>query len=470
MNTRKKRYTHKKYTNKKTQKNKTWQQKSLLQKISNVDFYDKTPTITQIEGYKFLFLPQKTNVFQMDCKIFGGCYLETKENLGISHLLEHIVADSWKKCPNSNCTKHLEKYGVLSNAYTQMMSTGYWIKGLSQFKNILTDYIVSICIDPKITNKKMKYEIEAVRNEITNYMNDPNYALTNACSELIFKNEGLKFSENYDIQLNNLSKFTVQQLIDFANEIISRKKMLFIVSGDFSKTQLTKKIKSILKKVPDVKNTENIPYLNENVCYNINKVVKYVKNTKNTNSTIFLHYPLNIYQGDKTLVYIPLITNLLGSGLNSLLLGHLRIKKNLVYGVSVTHYTNFCGTIITIKIFTINKNIDKVLKETFSTIKKYSNTNINETLLKHYKIRYILELQDKCLNKTNAVSSFYAAQYFYQLHKKNPVIYNIRDVTSIIDRINVKDITNLLKQLLNPDKCTLCYSSDKPSKFSVNDF
>ena len=48
--------------------------------IKGVGFYKTAPEQITIDGYKFLLLPIKGETFQVDCKVYGGSYLEDKHN------------------------------------------------------------------------------------------------------------------------------------------------------------------------------------------------------------------------------------------------------------------------------------------------------------------------------------------------------------------------------------------------------
>jgi predicted Zn-dependent peptidase len=438
--------------------------------IESIYFYKTPPTISNIDGFKFLFLPIKSQTLQVECKVFGGSYLENKENLGISHLLEHVITDSWKKCYKSGCVKYMEQYGTVNNAYTTNISTGYWIKGLTEFQNVMVEYILSTALDPHIIKQTMDDEIEAVRNEITEYMNHPTYKLQDYTSKVLFKNTGMKYASDYKIQLANLKKFTVEKLINFAHSIISQKRMMFIISGSYKKHKIISVIKNILKRISYNGAFDISANVNLQICYNSQKSIHFVENTKNSNSTIFMEFPLEIYQGDKLLLYIPIITQLMGSGLNSLLLYQLRETDNLVYGINVSSSTNFCGTLISIKISTIDKNVKEVLEKTIYIIKKYSSTLVDTTLLNNYKLRYNLHLREVCKNTTSSVSDFYSFQYFYQMNAKKPKIYTIRDITSVIKNLTRSKVSELIKRLFNFEKCIICYSSKTPVDFTTNDF
>ena len=59
--------------------------------------------------------------------INNGAVDENRENLGISHLLEHIYTDGWGKCRN-NCSEFWKKRGVVLNASTGQTYVNYFIK------------------------------------------------------------------------------------------------------------------------------------------------------------------------------------------------------------------------------------------------------------------------------------------------------------------------------------------------------
>ena len=238
-----------------------------------------------------------------------------------------------------------------------LMSTGYWIKGLYKFKKMLLEYILSIILDPCILSKTLTEEKEAVRNEITNSINVPNYELTDALCKTLFKNEGMRYGADYKQQLHNLDKITLKQITEFSKTIISENRVIFTISGAFNKTEIINDIENIFEKFSYTNNALCMPKINSSFAITLEKSVNFVKNNDNTNSTISIEFPLNIYYGDKIRLYIPLITQIFGSGLNSLLLNELRNNENLVYGASVTTYTNFCGTLISFSISTIDKNV-----------------------------------------------------------------------------------------------------------------
>ena len=58
--------------------------------------------------------------------ISHGFINETKENTGISHLLEHMVKEGWNKCSEKGCSDYWKKKGVLTNASTGQTNVKYY--------------------------------------------------------------------------------------------------------------------------------------------------------------------------------------------------------------------------------------------------------------------------------------------------------------------------------------------------------
>ena len=82
--------------------------------------------------------------------INNGAVDENNENLGISHLLEHICTDGWSKCKN-NCSDYWKKRGVILNASTGQTYVNYFIKGLPEYLKEMVDYIVVFLLAPPKT-------------------------------------------------------------------------------------------------------------------------------------------------------------------------------------------------------------------------------------------------------------------------------------------------------------------------------
>ena len=61
--------------------------------------------IKYINGFKLIYIPNNSRSTKVQFMVKAGSFAETPKNTGISHLLEHVIIDSWTKC-NKSCVNY----------------------------------------------------------------------------------------------------------------------------------------------------------------------------------------------------------------------------------------------------------------------------------------------------------------------------------------------------------------------------
>ena len=255
--------------------------------------------------------------------ISSGFINENKENAGISHLLEHLVCDGWKKCGSKGCQAYWKKRGVLTNASTGQTTIQYYMHGLKQFDLEMLDYIISISINPELSKSRMNKEIKAVQNELMIHSNHPNMGLYNIINGMLFRIEGLIYQDDMPLQLKNLKKFNIPMLKSWCNRFYGSGNMIFVISGNFSKSKCINLLKKKLTKARPIK---VIPKYSD--IFKPGIEVKYLKNTQVDNTTIAFAFHAPIYQRDMEVFYIDFFKEFIGSGIASMLMEELREKNS----------------------------------------------------------------------------------------------------------------------------------------------
>ena len=87
--------------------------------------------IKNINGYSVVCVPAEGNVCVVRAIVRSGFIYETKENLGIYHLLEHVVVNAWDRC-KKNCILYWDNHGGSINATTEETTMNYFVKGLKK--------------------------------------------------------------------------------------------------------------------------------------------------------------------------------------------------------------------------------------------------------------------------------------------------------------------------------------------------
>ena len=448
----------------------TLTKKNTTKKNNSMFFYKTPPKLININNVYLLLLPVKdSQATQMECSIFGGNFLETDKTAGIAHLLEHLLINASKYCGTLNCVSYIDNHGIQHNASTHSMFTNYWLKGLPKYNDIMLNYITSIIFSPNITDKHIAKEKKAVRNELKSYINNPSWKLSYLMRKAFYKATGLKNDSNYELQLKLLNKIDTTALYKHMEEIITKRCILFTISGNFNKKTIIEHFKKIT--VPHKHKRCALQNINlPNNCYTFVKKIIFVKNNKAKNTNISIAFPIDIKQGDKYGIYLGFLSSILGGDLNSILLRRLREELKLVYGLKIRTETNLCGSVLFINTSTEDKNVKRVLYEIFNLIRFYLKNHIPSDKLKNEKLKYKLILNQLCTTNPGLVSVFYTHQYFWQMNKKARKIWTIKDVANNIEKLSLNTIKTLMKKIFDTDKCIIGYIGKKNIKLSLKDF
>jgi len=453
-----------------TKKYKEKSRRTTLKK--GISFYDEAPKLINIKGYYLLLLPIKqSTTIRVDCNIFGGNLLESPDDSGIAHILEHILMDSWRKCGDQQCSLYLEKYGIASNASTHQMFTSYWAKSLLEFQNIILNYIFDIIFFPKITQKLIDSEKKIVKNELEGYMNVPSWKLDDLVTKNFYKSNGLRYSEDYKKQTDDLKNITKETLHKYLNRTRLEKCIMFTVSGSFNKEIILTFFNKKFQNVPPSRYKCKMSHFDPSKsCFTRRKRVLYVENKQAQNTEMYICFPTNIFKNNKYSKFLPFVNSIVAGDLTSLIIKRLRIELNLVYGASIFHLQNLCGSALFISIATLDKNVIKVLSETFKIIKKYSETLIPNNTLLHEKRKYSLYSRQISKSNPDNVASFYTHQFFWQLNKQYKQIYTMNELHNFIKKISRHTIQKIIKTIFNTDHCIVGYIGKKQLGFTTDDF
>ena len=389
--------------------------------------------------------------------ISSGFINENIENAGISHLLEHVVTEGWKKCGKKGCQSYWKKRGVLTNASTGQTTIQYYMHGLEEYSMDMVDYIVSISINPEITKSRMDKEKKAVQNELMIHAAHPQMGLYNLLNKMLFRIEGLIVQDDMPLQLKNLKNFTVEKLKSWCERFYGSGNMIFVISGNFSKSKIIRLLQRKLIKARPIK---VIPRYSDIFKPGID--VQFLKNTNIDNTNIAFAFHAPIYQKDMDVFYIDFFKEFIGSGITSLLMEELREKRQWIYNVGLDNYTSPYGTFLVIEIATKNKHIRNVIDSTLKILKKLASGRFKENYLEYVKKAYMVEHYDTCLNNSY-LSSFYGEQYINQLYnvEEEPVILSFKQVADAILNLTKFNFVSFIKKLLIFSNMKIAYQGKK---------
>ena len=234
----------------------------------------------------------KSNMIYASVTLRGGFYTEQRRSdLGITHLIEHILFESWKKCydkdakPKSkskskrfrsrsrslnhlniktldeismkktkrtksqknSCLQFWNNRPVKYNGSTSYQKVTAYIYGLASESDDLVDYITQmICTCPDHLNLKMLDHVKkTVLNELTAFQTN----VTNKLEmELISKyiepktnlQSGALRIGDESIQIENLKKITPEHIRDYYYQFFIPENAVFLYAGHVTESQVRK--------------------------------------------------------------------------------------------------------------------------------------------------------------------------------------------------------------------------------------
>ena len=392
--------------------------------------------VKTIHGYTVIFAPSNIDTVIVRATVGAGFVHEVKETLGLHHLLEHVLVDSSPQC-SPDCMLYWDKEGCIMNATTDNTTVHYFVKGLPDAAEKIVDYITTILIRPQLSDKVLQREKKAVISELKMIINNPDYKLTNAFNKAFYTPYGLQYSKNAPHQIKNVSSCTLRDLTKIHQTLYSAQNMIFVVYGKFS----TSIVRAFQKFLP----VEDTVYPSIQ-CYSYTPSFLHVPHSCATVMTM-IGFPMKQPYDHGELV---------GMLLSTLLLNELRTKHKLVYGIQCTISMDHCMPSLIIQFECIHDVFLKLLPLLFRTLRQYTETPIDASLLQG--------IQRKMIYLYHTVYN-YDMYYATYLHRKRKLLTKpqlIHDIKSF--KVNM--FQTFMKDIIHFDQCTLAYQC--PTPFPVN--
>ncbi|MDE5807152.1 MAG: insulinase family protein, partial [Muribaculaceae bacterium] len=184
-----------------------------------------------------------------------GSALETPEQYGLAHFLEHMAFNGTRHYPGDSLLRYLEtkgiRFGEDVNAYTDYEETVYNIDNVPTNDRPLMDSVVLALRDWSCDLLLEDAEIDAERKVIQEewrMRNDPGFRFHNAKGPVIFSEPQYHHTPigTMDVVMN----FPYQALRDYYHSWYRPDQQGIIVVGDFDVAEMESKVKDMFSDIP----------------------------------------------------------------------------------------------------------------------------------------------------------------------------------------------------------------------------
>lgn len=195
-----------------------------------------------------------------------GSALETPEQYGLAHFLEHMAFNGTKHYPGDSMLRYLEskgiRFGADVNAYTDYEETVYNIDNVPTDNTVLMDSVLLALRDWSCDLLLEDAEIDAERKVIQEewrMRNDPTFRFRSAMAPKIFSEPQYQLTPigTMDVVMN----FPYKALRDYYHKWYRPDQQGIIVVGDFNADDMEKKVVEMFSDIPMPENAAPREYV-----------------------------------------------------------------------------------------------------------------------------------------------------------------------------------------------------------------
>lgn len=390
-------------------------------------------------GLRLVYKHQSgTRIAHCGFTVNAGSRDERSDEVGLAHLLEHMLFKGTGRRKSTQILHRLEEVGGELNAFTSKDKTCIYALIVDRYFARAVELLTDITFRSVFPEKELVKEKKVIADEIDMYLDTPEERIFDDFQELFFPNHPL--GTNILGSKDSLASFGPAHLLNFRDRNYTTHNTVFSFVGSLSFNKVLKICKNYLENIPEGSTPdERMPF----------------DQFQPFHKTVRLPFlQTHVLAGCKAYEMshpnrpaLMLMSNMLGGpGLNSLLNLSLRERHGFTYGVE-TSYQTFADT----GLFNIYWSVDPVnLKRSLLIVKreleKLRQSPISESQLKRYKKQFSGQLIMAEESKSGMMMML--GRSLLDLGK----IDSLEEVLLSIDAVVPKDIQTIAQDLFAPEK------------------
>jgi predicted Zn-dependent peptidase len=396
-------------------------------------------------GITLLVIPLNINITKIEVKILLGAQHEKKEELELTHYMEHLMAvfTSYKYKNSLKNKIELNKRGADSNASVSDNETIFYITGfykdLEFYVDLLSNTINNFYIDDTIVDN----EKNAVIQENNNYIVKYEYIFDLKVWRYFFKKYGYQYDSNEKIK--NIKKFKVSKIYNYIKNHILLKNIIVSVICPIGKENKTL---NLLSKAFNFKKESKKDLVYPSKIYKpITSEIIHInnKNKKETNNVLLrIYVNKNIIKYSKKYFTIMILRNILFNFETGPFYNILRSRLGIIYNINFSYELDLNNPKLSkYAIYTSadKKNVPLLIQNIFKIFKEYV---IMENEIDSAKNRIKINYEKNKLYDLDYHINYYSS---FLVYKRD--IIKIKDCVNTINNITYNNILNEFNEMSN---------------------
>lgn len=405
-------------------------------------------------GIEVLLIPSDTT-YSVTIKTFinFGSALESKEEMGISHFIEHLCSSSTEKWPTKEkLSEVIEFNGGKANAWTSKENISYYINIPYNKIDFGIEYLSQVIFSPKFTKNSIEKEKLIILDERSKNINDIGYRHAVYTSAII-STENSGYTQEIIGTEETISSFKKNDICKKISEIHDPSKIQILVVGKFEKDSAKTYIDKYFGNKASKHKPEQFP--KESIKKSL--INSKIDNQSRLTSNIITFNTLSdIELTTKQEILFDTIVKLISGSQTSRLHKRLREKEGLLYNISCENLTYKPFGIIAIQYESLPNQFNKIFEIIIEELKILVTHGISQKELEHiteYTVNRNLVYYDNIHSYSKLISyPILNNKEFFDLEKMNKTIkeFKLEEINKTIKQyIKINELNSIAYGKIN---------------------
>lgn len=298
-----------------------------------------------------------------------GSRYETKEQNGISHMLEHMVFKRTKNRTAFDISRQIEDVGGLINAYTAQNVTAFHANVMKEDMPLALDLIADITQNAVCDKNDFQQELNVVLQELRMSKDDPDELVGQHFLSAAYPNQ--PYGRPIAGSFKTLKSFSREDLLHYMRTKYTANRLVLSVAGNIEHESFVDKCAKLFKHLPAFPYTNPLPA--------VYKGGEYRKQTVLEEAYISLGFK-GPSKFDPDIYAEHILSTLLCSGVSSRLFFELREKRGLVYSITPVVCNNSENGFLSFDMSTEKRNLKELMPVLLDELNKVPNTLTDEEI------------------------------------------------------------------------------------------
>ena len=404
-------------------------------------------------GIRLLYKKAENNLTSFTIGFNAGANQEEEENLGIAHVVEHMLFKGTISRSEYEINKLCDETFGFCNAMTNYPYVVYYGTTLDEDFEKGFEVYSDILLNPSFQNQGFKEEIEVICEELKEWKDD----LYQFCEDAMLYNgfEKRRIKNLIIGTEESIRSITMKQIVNFYEKHYTAYNCVVSVVSSMSINNVSLIVEKYLSNFKNKKAFEGEALeKKKETLYENNKSGIYFK-YRNDIQGAKVQYCFTIHDLDSREVSALKLFNLVfGEGTSSILYDEIRTKRGLVYDISSKIKNETGIKLFTITLGTSHENVNKTIEiindeiEKVKILSNYFNKECISKLCKSYKLRRMLAMEKSIQTSVSLCAYEIMQEDGFEIFKEFQQMESIVD-EEIIKVIN-KVLVNATIQVLMP--------------------